>query len=114
MFFTKFSILLMFLRIFVPVPTPKNKISIAVWFVIWFNLLYCIALVLTVLLQCVGQKNGPKHNCINTYYLVISASTINAITDIVMLIIPLVAVWNLQMPMRRKLGVSSVFAAGML
>lgn len=116
MTFTKVSILLLFLRIFVPPRTPKNTIYYVIWFVIWFNVLYCIALVLTVLLQCVGQpkSKAAKHTCIKTYYLVISASTINAISDIVMLIIPLVAVWDLHMPIQRKLALSVVFAVGML
>ena len=84
------------------------------WIVFWFNLLYCIALVCTVLLQCVGKVEVPGQTCINTYMLVIGASIINVVTDIAMLIIPLVAVWNLHMQTKKKIGLTLVFLVGTL
>lgn len=113
-FFTKFSILLLFLRVFRPLPVRKDKMFYAIWFVIWFNLLYCVALVLAVTLQCVGKKRNPVDACINTFAISTSASTINVSTDIMMLVIPLIEVWNLHMSRRRKLGLSFVFAVGFL
>lgn len=112
MFFTKLSILLLFIRIFVPPQTRKTKIFYASWFVIWFNLLYCIALVLVVLLQCVNKQEIAGKTCIDTYALLVTASCINVISDLMMLMIPLAAVWNLHMPMRKKIGLSFVFAVG--
>ncbi|MCJ1469750.1 hypothetical protein MMC07_008392 [Pseudocyphellaria aurata] len=114
MFFTKLSILLLFLRIFVPPQSQKTKIFYAIWFVIWFNFFYCVALVLTVLLQCVGKKHGSKTTCIDTFSLLITASTINVLSDIVMLIIPLNSVWKLHMSRKQKCGLSIIFAVGML
>lgn len=114
MLFTKLSILLLFIRIFVPPQLQKPKLYYAIWAVILFNLLYCIALVLTVLLQCVGKEEVPGQTCINTYALLIGASTINVVSDIAMLIIPLVAIGKLQMPMKRKVGISLVFIVGIL
>lgn len=113
-FFTKLSILLLTIRIFVPAQSTKTKIWYASWAVIWFNLLYCIALVLVVILQCVNKKEIPGKTCIDTYSLLVTASIINVLSDLMMLAIPLVAVWDLQMPMRRKIGISVVFAVGML
>lgn len=112
MFFAKFSILLLFLRIFVPHQTRKTKIYLSIWGVIWFNLLYCIALVLTVILQCVGKVETPGKTCIDTYLLLVTASTINVLSDVMMLIIPLAAVWGLHLPVNRKIGLSVVFAVG--
>lgn len=114
MFFTKLSILLLFLRIFVPPQSQKTKIFYAIWFVIWFNFFYCVALVLTVLLQCVRKKHGSKGTCIDTFSLLITASTINVLSDIVMLIIPLNSVWKLHMTKKQKYGLSVVFAVGTL
>ena len=113
-FFTKLSILLLTIRIFVPPQSKKTKIWYASWAVIWFNLLYCIALVLVVILQCVNKKEIPGKTCIDTYSLLVTASIINVLSDLMMLAIPLVAVWDLKMPMRRKIGISVVFAVGML
>lgn len=114
MTFTKLSILLLFLRIFVPPQTKKTGIYYSIWVVIWFIVLYCIALVLVVLLQCVGKVEVPGKTCIDTFSLLVTASLINVLSDIVMLIIPVVAVWGLRMPLKRKLGLSVVFAVGAL
>lgn len=113
-FFTKLSILLLTIRIFVPAQSKRTKIWVASWAVIWFNLLYCIALVLVVILQCVNKKEIPGKTCIDTYSLLVTASMINVLSDLMMLAIPLIAVWDLKMPMRRKIGISVVFAVGML
>lgn len=111
-FFAKLSILLLYLRYFCPARTFRNKIFWATWTVIIFNLLYCVALVLTVTLQCVGKHAAEGQTCINSYAVLVTASIINVITDLAMLAIPIVAVWNLQMPGRRKLGLGIVFAVG--
>lgn len=111
-FFTKLSILLLFLRVFVPRQTRKTKIFYAIWAVIWFNALYCISLVLTVILQCVGKVETPGTTCIDTYALLVTASTINVFSDVIMVIIPLSAVWGLHLPVKRKLGLSVIFAVG--
>lgn len=112
--FTKFSILLMFLRIFRAPPVRKDRMFYAIWFVIWFNLLFCVALVMIVLLQCVGKTRDPTRACINTFAMATSASCINVVTDLAMLAIPIVAVWNLHMTKKRKLGLSVIFAVGSL
>ena len=108
MFFTKLSILLLFIRIFVPLQTQRTKVFYAIWFVISFNFFYCVALVLTILLQCVGKKDKSKSTCIDTFSLLIMASTINVLSDLVMLIIPLSSVWKLHMS--RKLFPKLTFA----
>ncbi len=113
-FFAKLSILLLFLRIFVPPGTQKGRIFYATWFVIWFNLLYCIALVLVVLTECVNKHAPRGATCINSYLLLVTASIINVLSDLVMLVIPIYAVWHLQMAKKRKLGLSIVFAVGSL
>ena len=109
----KLSILLLFLRIFNPPGTPKNKVY---WWTVgtaWFNVLYAIALILVVLLQCVG-KTGPASQCIDDFLLLVLSSAINVISDIVMLAIPIGAIWKLQMQTRQKLGMSIIFAFGLM
>ena len=117
-FFTKFSILLLFLRLFEPPSTRKGTTFYVIWAAVWANLLYCIALVLVVLLDCVGQPHAVgftlEHTCIKGYPLMMSASVINVTSDVVLLIIPLVKVWGLQMKLRRKLGLLTIFVVGFL
>lgn len=44
--------------------------------------------------------------------LVVIQGVGNVITDIFLLILPLPAIWNSQMPLRRKISVSSMFLIG--
>jgi hypothetical protein len=101
----------MFLRIFVP-PGARNKIWFWSWGIIWFNILYAIPLILVVLLQIAGQPASIKK--INSYLLLVVSSVINVISDIVMLVIPLIAVWRLRMDRNKKLGISAIFAVGIM
>ena len=39
-------------------------------------------------------------------------ATLNTISDWIILILPIWAIWRLKMPLRRKLGVSAVFGTG--
>ncbi len=48
----------------------------------------------------------------DSFALFIASSVINVITDVVMLVIPLVAIWNLHMATRRKVGIGAIFAVG--
>ena len=116
MFFTKPSILLLFLRIFFP-PHPhrrKSKLLYTIWGVILFNLLYCIALVPLVLLQCAGHKKHHGGECVNEYFILVTASLINVLFEVAMAIVPLVAIWDLHMSRQQKLRVSAVFAVGLM
>ncbi|PHH91004.1 hypothetical protein CDD83_1982 [Cordyceps sp. RAO-2017] len=113
-FFTKLSILLLYLRYFCPSGARRGWIFYSTLFVIAFNALYCIALVLVVRLQCVGQPQAVVQagTCINHYLVLVTASAINVVTDLLILLIPLIAVWHLRLPQRRKLGLLLVFAVG--
>lgn len=116
MFFTKVSVLLLFHRIFITPGSKKTGIFWAIWFVFWWNLLYALALVLAVLLECVGKEAKVARNeeCVNTYAVLISASSINLVSDLMILIIPITAILRLHMPPKEKLRVSAVFAVGAL
>ncbi|KAL9612364.1 MAG: hypothetical protein Q9167_003051 [Letrouitia subvulpina] len=113
MFFCKAAILLLFLRIFVPPPLPKNLIYYSIWAIFYFNLLYSVALVLAVCLQCVGKKPFGS-TCVNTYLLLVTASVINVVSDITIFLIPIAAIWGLHLPRAKKWGLSVVFAVGAL
>lgn len=116
MFFTKVAILLLFHRIFITPGSKKNGIFWAIWFVFCWNLFYALALVLAVLLECVGKEAKVARNeeCVNTYAVLTSASSINLVSDLMILIIPVDAISRLHMPPKEKLRISAVFAVGAL
>jgi len=70
----KVAILLLYLRIFVPRQTGSRKMWLWIWFMVVFNVVYCLVLILLIQLQCVGHKipqaNGSCLNqqvCRNTW-----------------------------------------------
>lgn len=116
MFFTKTAILLLFHRIFVPEGARRTNVWWAIWVVFWWNLLYAIALVLSVAFQCVGKGAivAAGKECVDEFAVVMCASVINVLTDIALLVIPIFAVWGLHLPSRKKWRLSAVFAVGFL
>lgn len=116
MFFTKVSILLLFQRLFLPKGFQKNKIFWAIWFVFWWNLLYAVALVIAVITECVGKEDkvARGEQCINQYAVVICASVINVVSDLMILVIPLAAIGDLKISRKQNIRLSAVFAVGIL
>ena len=53
-------------------------------------------------------------HCINIAAAIIFGGAMNLFLDLGMLITPIWAIFRLQLPMRRKVGVSAVFAVGIL
>ncbi|MCJ1460422.1 hypothetical protein MMC28_010804 [Mycoblastus sanguinarius] len=116
MFFTKASIVLFYQRLFVPSGTRGTSIWWSIWFVFWWNVLYAIALVLAVAFECVGKGAlvAEGKQCVDEYAVLICASVINVTTDLMILVIPIVAIWGLHMPAAKKWRLSAVFAVGTL
>ncbi|KAL9579575.1 MAG: hypothetical protein Q9212_005035 [Teloschistes hypoglaucus] len=114
MFFTKASIVLLYHRISVPDSSRRTGVWWAIWFVFWWNLLYTVALVLAVTTNCVGKgvEVAKGQECVKQPVVVLGATVINVVSDLMILIIPMVAIWGLQMAKKKKLRVLAVFAVG--
>ena len=115
-FITKLSILLLFLRIFVP--GGKNRTYWIIQGVILFNFLFYLANLPVEIWPCVPRSKlwmptEPGH-CINNEEVFVAGGTINVVSDFTILLLPIVEVWRLQMATQRKIGVSAVFATGLL
>lgn len=55
----------------------------------------------------------PGH-CIKNEEVFVAGGTINVVSDFTILLLPIVEVWRLHMSTHRKIGVSAVFATGLL
>ena len=108
---TKISILLLILRIFLSVgrvlvvarPIPFNTI-----FYIFF---FFIPIFLCTPRSKIWNPTNPGY-CLNIDDLYIASAAFNIISDISMLSVPIYLIWNLQMSVRRKIGVSLIFGTG--
>lgn len=114
-FITKLSILLLFLRIFVP--GGKNRTYWIIQGVILFNFLFYLANLPVEIWPCVPRSKlwtptEPGH-CIKNEEVFVAGGTINVVSDFTILLLPIVEVWRLHMSKERKIGVSAVFATGL-
>lgn len=112
----KLSILLQYQRIFVP--NHAGKLYYTVQFIIWLNLLFYIAATLASIFTCMPRKKiwepSTPGRCVNIGIVVITNGAINVISDFSVLVLPLNSIWELQMPRKRKIALSAVFATGLL
>lgn len=113
-FFAKLAILLLYIRIFYPKGTYRTTLWWVIQAVIWLNLLYTVGLILTISLQCVPYHLPYGSSCANQYAILLSASTINTLSDILVLVIPMGSLWRLQMSRAKKLSIWALFAFGAL
>lgn len=112
--FPKLSILAMYLRIFVT--RPPRVISYLTGAVITAA---AIAGVITSLLSCRPfsarwDMTRFESSCINSLRFWQGMSAPNIATDLVMLFLPMPAIWQLQMPKSQKIALTGVFLLGSL
>ncbi|KAK0638544.1 hypothetical protein B0T16DRAFT_337567 [Cercophora newfieldiana] len=117
MFAAKCSILFQFRRLFCP-----GQIRDSTFWMIHALLFMCAAYytsaIFTFTFQCTPREKtwSPflEGHCIDVAAAIVVQGAINLFLDIGILITPLWAIWRLQLPMKRKLGISAVFGVGIL
>ncbi|KAI8288817.1 hypothetical protein K4K60_010173 [Colletotrichum sp. SAR11_57] len=114
--FVKASILFLYLRIF-----PDEKFRRVLWCTQMFNLLLLIAFVGGTVGSCQpihyfwdGWTGEMKGQCINLNAFAMSHGALNVALDVWMLVLPATQVYDLRMPLMRKLGVMLMFGVGVL
>lgn len=116
MLFVKLALLLQIQRIFAI--NQRNFIFWASWALIIANAATYISVLFVFIFACVPRAKFWKPmisgKCINVDVAMISTSVINLVSDLGILILPLLPIWSLQMPLKRKIGVGSIFATGAL
>lgn len=115
-FATKLSILLLFLRIFVP--NGKGATYYIIHILIWLNLCFYIANVPIEIWPCIPReklwKPSVPGRCLDNERVFVAGGAINVVSDFAILLLPVVLISRLQMPLKKKIGVSAIFATGFL
>ncbi|KAI1824075.1 hypothetical protein F4861DRAFT_507709 [Xylaria intraflava] len=115
MLFIKIAILLDWLHMFVPGKT-RNAFFWACWAVLSVNTLYYIAAIVAINLTCIPLEawwNFFVHgHCLNQKAVDTSAAAADLVSDLAILGLAQKVIWNLQMSIKKKLGLSFIFAAG--
>jgi len=112
----KISILLQLMRLFTPIPGSTTRYGMIVF--IWVNVAWFTAAFFATVFQCTPVAKFwnsyiPGH-CINYAVYIVVVGVFNMVVDIVMLTVPLIWIWRLNMSPRRKIGVSAIFIIGTL
>ncbi len=108
----KLSILLLYLRIF----QVDRVLKWLVYGGIIFQTLFYTAMVLVsivTLTQCDSALALSKKICKDQSIPIIVQGVVNTITDFYVLVLPIARVVQLQIPFRRKVGLSAIFLTGL-
>lgn len=110
--FIKLSMVVLYRRLFAIDRTMKR----ITWGAIAFLVLFYVAetfVAITVEAQCTHAPPSPSI-CSNVWKNTVTQAVFNVLTDFAVLLLPITKVFNLHMPLRRKIGVSAVFGIGLL
>ena len=111
----KFSVLLLYHRIF-----PSERFRKILWIVGGIILCYTIALEACIMFQCSpisGVWDPAVHaraKCIPLHVVTVSMASMNVLTDITTLCLPLPLIWRLQIDRARKFQLVAIFLLGSL
>ncbi|KAH6712105.1 hypothetical protein BKA61DRAFT_486494 [Leptodontidium sp. MPI-SDFR-AT-0119] len=111
---TKLSILLLYLRL-----SPFWLFRITVWIVVVVTILYSVLGSFEFLFNCRPiAKNWDVTisggSCIEAFKVFTIHGVINILTDFVMLALPVLLVYKLQLPIKQKVAVAGLFMTGTL
>src|SRR4051812_39343127 len=99
--FTKVAILLQLLEIFAPPLIVRNFRWYSLWTLIGLNTIFFTTLMFIEIFQCSPRKKiwNPmiEGSCININQTFVATGVINVVDDRVILILPLVWTWKLQL-----------------
>ncbi|KAM0802748.1 hypothetical protein BDR22DRAFT_970990 [Usnea florida] len=112
---TKLSVLLLYKRIF------RGALFLTfVWSMITIIVIWTVGFFFANMLQCYPISvnwtglGGNGDACIDENMMYLGQAFSDAITDLIILVMPIPWVWALQLPPKQKVGVSSMFLLGIL
>jgi hypothetical protein len=112
--FTKISIILLYLRIFITGTFQRVAYGFLVMITIW-----TIGTIMATIFQCVPVRASwdlsVKHPwCINKDAFWYAFAATDTVTDFAIFLLPLKPIFGLHLPRREKLGLLAVFGIGAL
>ena len=116
MFCAKFSVFKQMERIF----SGKQK-NVVYWWIrilIWANFFAYLGILFAAAFACVPRRKlwdpSVPGRCISTNSDLIATSILNIVSDWSALLLPNLAIWKLQMVVKRKLSIAALFGVGLM
>lgn len=115
--FIKLAIVYQWIHLFVPRHT-RNAFWWTCQTIGWMNWLACMIMMFMVAFGCkpIAKFYNPLllGTCVDTLPTIYIAPAINLVFDIVALVLPQKVIWGLQLSLKKRLGISFLFALGLL
>ncbi|KAI2610542.1 hypothetical protein GGR54DRAFT_643375 [Hypoxylon sp. NC1633] len=104
--FSKLSLAILVVRI-----TPSNRMRLTLKLFIIFIVLWGLSDVFSVSFRCGARvpMSASDSMCVNERAVALSHGIINILTDWVLMMLPLLVIWTVQIPMTQKLTVLGLF-----
>ena len=115
-FFAKLSLFLLYLRLF----NPNQWTRVLIYFGILTTFVFYTATTVAFGALCIPRsgENWIESNfsprCGKSIVMTYVQGTFNVVSDFYILVLPIPVVWQLQMPLRKKVGVCAIFMTGIL
>ncbi|KAF7513246.1 hypothetical protein GJ744_010642 [Endocarpon pusillum] len=117
-FLIKLSILLQYLRIFVPNRKANMPLFVAIQIVIWTNFIFYFTDFIFETTACTPREKIWNRlittgHCRNTHAMYMASGIFNVLSDFAILILPIVPIWKLQLPFKKKILMIATFSTGL-
>lgn len=113
----KISILLQLRAIFCSNATQRNRFYWSIVALILINLGFYLALSLALIFQCQPIARGWQPDipgtCLDQETLLASSGPFNIVSDFLIFLLPIYAIWQLHLPIKKRLEVCCAFAVGL-
>ena len=119
MTFVKLSILLQYLRVFVPLRREDLPLFTAIHACIWITILFYLAEVVFLVFLCTPREKIwhpwiTTGHCFSNVALYQASGIFNVLSDFAILFLPMATIWKLHMSLGKRLLTMGVFATGFL
>lgn len=88
------------------------------WIMIGVQVAFGVAVIIALNLACIPTRKKWQFwvpgKCINAHTIETVSATFQLASDCLVLVLPQKVIWDLQMSMKKKLGVSIIFSLGVL
>ena len=116
LFVGKLGILLEYMRIFCP--NRQGFTYVAIHVLIWINLVgYALFALLFVFLcnprEKIWRPTVPG-TCLRSEPIEVVSGSWSVVTDFCIIALPVHSIWHLKMSVRKKIGISGIFAIGLM
>jgi hypothetical protein len=118
-FIVKLSILLQYMRIFVPTRQSNIGMYLGILAVFWAHLLFYIIDTFFQIFSCNPREKAWNKliltgHCFDLPTIFVASGAVNVVSDFAVLILPIYSVWRLKITTRQKIQVSAAFATGLV